>query len=394
MMGEIIDLTILDKVITDTIKHLEEGKEQISDIAETARQNRDELKENLDSIKKETLEVIEQVDVLEKEEKEARLHLMKVSRDFENYSEQDVERAYNKARDIQIQLGLLRERESQLRIRRDQMELTLRKVYQAVEKAESLVSKVGVALSYLADNLIGVGFKIEELQQKQQLGLRIIRAQEEERKRVAREIHDGPAQSMANVVLRVEICEKLLEKRPDEVRNELVGLKDIVRKSLQDVRKIIFDLRPMVLDDLGLIPALKRYISEVQEKNSLLVDFRVFGSQERMSGILEIAIFRVIQEALNNVIKHSGARMVDISLEQVPGQVNLRIKDDGCGFNADEALSGSNKDNYGLIGIRERIQLLEGSFKLITAPGKGTDLKVKIPLKSPEKQRSRKNDRN
>lgn len=394
MMGEIIDLTILDKIITDTIKHLEEGKEQISDIAETARQNRDELKENLDSIKKETLEVIEQVDVLEKEEKEARLHLMKVSRDFENYSEQDVERAYNKARDIQIQLGLLRERESQLRIRRDQMELTLRKVYQAVEKAESLVSKVGVALSYLADNLIGVGFKIEELQQKQQLGLRIIRAQEEERKRVAREIHDGPAQSMANVVLRVEICEKLLEKRPDEVRNELAGLKDIVRKSLQDVRKIIFDLRPMVLDDLGLIPALKRYISEVQEKNSLLVDFRVFGSQERMSGILEIAIFRVIQEALNNVIKHSGARMVDISLEQVPGQVNLRIKDDGCGFNADEALSGSNKDNYGLIGIRERIQLLEGSFKLITAPGKGTDLKVKIPLKSPEKQRSRKNDRN
>lgn len=394
MMGEIIDLTILDKVITDTIKHLEEGKEQISDIAETARQNRDELKENLDSIKKETLEVIEQVDVLEKEEKEARLHLMKVSRDFENYSEQDVERAYNNARDIQIQLGLLRERESQLRIRRDQMELTLRKVYQAVEKAESLVSKVGVALSYLADNLIGVGFKIEELQQKQQLGLRIIRAQEEERKRVAREIHDGPAQSMANVVLRVEICEKLLEKRPDEVRNELAGLKDIVRKSLQDVRKIIFDLRPMVLDDLGLIPALKRYISEVQEKNSLLVDFRVFGSQERMSGILEIAIFRVIQEALNNVIKHSGARMVDISLEQVPGQVNLRIKDDGCGFNADEALSGSNKDNYGLIGIRERIQLLEGSFKLITAPGKGTDLKVKIPLKSPEKQRSRKNDRN
>lgn len=394
MMGEIIDLTILDKIITDTIKHLEEGKEQISDIAETARQNRDELKENLDSIKKETLEVIEQVDVLEKEEKEARLHLMKVSRDFENYSEQDVERAYNKAWDIQIQLGLLRERESQLRIRRDQMELTLRKVYQAVEKAESLVSKVGVALSYLADNLIGVGFKIEELQQKQQLGLRIIRAQEEERKRVAREIHDGPAQSMANVVLRVEICEKLLEKRPDEVRNELAGLKDIVRKSLQDVRKIIFDLRPMVLDDLGLIPALKRYISEVQEKNSLLVDFRVLGSQERMSGILEIAIFRVIQEALNNVIKHSGARMVDISLEQVPGQVNLRIKDDGCGFNADEALSGSNKDNYGLIGIRERIQLLEGSFKLITAPGKGTDLKVKIPLKSPEKQRSRKNDRN
>jgi two-component system sensor histidine kinase DegS len=394
MMAEIIDPAILDKIITDTIKHLEDGKDQISDIAETARQNRDGLKENLDSLKRETLEVIEQVDVLEIKEKEARLHLMKVSRDFEKYTEKDVELAYNNARDIQFQLGLFRERESQLRIRRDQTELMLRKVYQAVEKAESLVSKVGVALNYLADNLISVGLKIEELQQKQQLGLRIIRAQEEERKRVAREIHDGPAQSMANVVLRAEICEKLLEKRPDEVREELAGLKDIVRKSLQDVRKIIFDLRPMVLDDLGLIPALKRYIAGVQEKSPLFINFQVSGSQERMSGTLEIAIFRVIQEALNNVIKHSGAGMADIYLEQMPEQVNLRIRDDGCGFDADEALSGTNKDSYGLIGIRERVQLLEGSFRLVTAPHQGTDLKVMIPLKPPEEQRSRKNGRN
>lgn len=386
-MTDKVDLAMLDKIINDTIKHIESGKEQISKIAETARQNRDELKESLASIKKETLEVIDQVDALEKAEKEARLHLMKVSRDFENYTEKDVELAYNKARDIQLQLGLLRERESQLRIRRDQMELTLRRMYDTVEKAELLVSKVGVALSYLANNLIGVGLKIEELQQKQQLGLRIIRAQEEERKRVAREIHDGPAQSMANVVLRVEICEKLLEKRPEDVREELLELKDVVRKSLQDVRKIIFDLRPMVLDDLGIIPALKRYIAEIQEKNTLFIDFQFRGSQERMSSTLEIAIFRVIQEALNNVLKHSGARSVTIYLEQMPGQVNVRIKDDGCGFNLDDVLNSSNNDNYGLIGIRERVQLLDGDFKLITAPNRGTDLIVKIPLKPPEQQK-------
>ncbi len=386
-MADKVDLASLDKIVNDTIKHLEVGKEQISEIAETARQNRNELKESLDSIKKETLEVIEQVDILEKKEKEARLHLMKVSREFEKYSERDVEIAYNHARDIQLQLGLLRERESQLRVRRDQMELTLRKLYETVEKAETLVSKVGVALSYLANNLIGVGLKIEELQQKQQLGLRIIRAQEEERKRVAREIHDGPAQSMANVVLRVEICEKLLEKRPEEVREELVELKEVVKKSLQDVRKIIFDLRPMVLDDLGIIPALKRYIAEIQEKNTLFIEFQALGSQERMSGTLEIAIFRVIQEALNNVLKHSGARTVNIYLEQVPGQVNVRINDDGVGFNPDEALNSSNNDNYGLIGIRERVQLLDGDFKLVTTPNKGTDLMVKIPLKPPLQQK-------
>ena len=318
---------------------------------------------------------------MEQAEKSARLYLMKVSREFDRYSEEDVKNAYNNARDIQLKLGLLREREVQLRIRRDQMEVSLRRLQDTLEKAENLVSKVSIALNFLLGNLKEMGTKLEEIQQKQQLGMRIIKAQEEERRRVAREIHDGPAQSMANVVLRVEICEKLLKIKPEEVKKELSELKGLVKESLQDVRKIIFDLRPMVLDDLGLVPALKRYIAELQERCSLHIDFQVLGNtNERLSGTLEIALFRIIQEALNNVIKHAQAKTVEVYLEQAQTQVNLRIKDDGCGFDLEKVLNNSNSDSYGLIGIRERVELLEGSFKILTAPGKGTNLLVKIPF--------------
>lgn len=384
-MKEKIDLAVLDKIIKGTIDHLEKGKEQISDIAEFARQEREDLHSSLLKIKSETLQTIEQVDGLEVEERSARLNLMRVSRDFKNHSEADIKSAYDQAKEVQMKLGLLRERESQLRIRRDQMELSLRRLNTTLEKAENLVSKVGVALNFLVGNLLGLGIKIEEIQQKQQLGLRIIKAQEEERKRVAREIHDGPAQAMANVVLRVEICEKLLEINTETLKEELVGLKELVKDSLREVRKIIFDLRPMVLDDLGLIPALKRYIAEFQEMTELTIDFRALGSnQKRLGSALEIAIFRIIQEALTNVDKHAQADRVTVYVEQTKEQLNLRIRDDGRGFDSERVIAGNSGDSYGLIGIQERVELLDGSFKLSSAARRGTDITVQIPLKRAE----------
>ncbi len=380
------DLTHLDKIIKETARHLEEGKEEIYSIAENARQEREELRGQVLEVKREALEAVDKVDELEKKEKEARLHLIKVSREFDKYSEEDIREAHENAREIQMELGVWRERENQLRAKRDQLELKLKRLNETVEKAENLVTKVATALNYLLGDLANAGNKIEELQQKQELGMRVIKAQEEERKRVAREIHDGPAQSMANVVLRVEICEKLLHKQPEKVAEELAELKQLVKKSLYDVRKIIFDLRPMVLDDLGLVPALKRYISEFQQDCYFNINFQSMGnsSQERLGSALEIATFRMLQEALNNAHKHSGASNVNIFVEKTDKQLNLRIEDDGCGFELDEALKSSSGDNYGLIGIRERAELLEGEMKINTAPGEGTDIFIKIPLEKKE----------
>lgn len=382
-----IDLPMLDQIIKDTVKHLEEGKKQIADFADTAHAELNDLKARLKKVQNDTQFIIKQVDQTEKAEKEARLRLMEVSRDFEKYSEEDIKDAYNKAREIQIQLGNLRGQEAQMRVMRDQMEISVRRMKFYVQRAENLVSTVGIVLNFLVSNLQGVGLKLEEMQQRQFLGLRVIKAQEEERKRVAREIHDGPAQSMANLVLRAEICEKLMDKQPEVLREELHSLKEMVKDSLQEVRRIIFELRPMVLDDLGLVPALKRYITVFEEKNNITVELKATGTnQVRLHSSLEIALFRIVQEALTNVSKHAQAGSVSVNLEQVQNRINLRIKDDGRGFSLQQVMNGNKGESFGLLGMRERVELLEGEFKITTGPQEGTDIFIKIPIKDSDEK--------
>jgi two-component system sensor histidine kinase DegS len=376
------DIKKLDQVLKTTINAVEQGREQINSFAQGARQERDETFTKLVDLKGDILDVITAVDRLEKEEKLARLYLMEVNRNFQGYSEKDIQAAYQDAQHIQIQLGLMRERETQHRQRRDQLEKTLRRITETLERAEKLESHVGLALNLLSGGLHDVTIKLDELQLRQQLSVRVIKAQEEERLRVAREIHDGPAQSMANVVLRAEICEKLMAVEPDKVKQELYDLKEMVKESLHEVRKIIFDLRPMVLDDLGVVPTLRRFIAELQKRNAMSIELVVLGGEERrLAGALEVAVFRIVQEALNNINKHASARRAMIKMEVLPGRVNISITDDGCGFETDPFLHDTNMDCFGLLGMRERVELLEGQMKISSVAGKGTEIFVAIPIK-------------
>ncbi|MBS3977830.1 MAG: sensor histidine kinase [Syntrophomonadaceae bacterium] len=377
-----IDITALDRVVKNTILAVEKGKEQIYDIAENARQERVRVKSELEKVKAEVLEVIEEVDRLDTEEKNARRKLMEVSKNFQRYSEEDMQAAYEHARALQIKLGELREREKQLRLRRDKLEVSFRNLEETVRKAEDLVSQVGAALTYLKHDLRDLSTRLEEIQNRQVLGIRVIRAQEEERKRVAREIHDGPAQSMANLVLRAEICEKLLEVDPPSVKKELQELKKMVKDSLQDVRKIIFDLRPMLLDDLGIVPTLRKFLAEFTEKHNFPVDFTVTGQERRLPPPAEVTLFRIAQEALNNTLKHANAHRGVMRLEFLPGRVNLLIADDGKGFDFSKAINATEQDTFGLMGMRERVELLEGKIGIKTSPGKGTQIIVQIPLEA------------
>ncbi len=374
-----MDLKTLDKVIKQTIEEVEKGRNNITDIAENAREERDSIQKELARLKEELLETIDEVDRLQEQEKQARVHLMNVSRNFQEYTEEDIRSAYEKAHKLQNELSEKSEREKQLRIRRDQMEVTLRRLNETLEKAEQLVNKVSVALKYLLGNLQGIGNQVEKLQQKQQLGLRIILAQEEERKRVAREIHDGPAQSLANLVLRAEICEKLLEHNPQDLQGELHELKEMVRGSLNEIRQIIFDLRPMVLDDLGIIATLKRYLADFQEKHQITVEFSTPGAQSKRLKGLETAIFRVIQEALSNVVKHAEATHVHVKVEITENVANIVVRDNGKGFEIEEEY---DDNSFGLMGMQERVELLEGKMKLDSKPGRGTEIFVQIPIKN------------
>jgi two-component system sensor histidine kinase DegS len=371
----------LNQIIKNTVELIDKSRAEIFSIAESSRNECRLVEDELEKVRVATAELIKQVDKLEKLDKDCRYQLMIVSKNIKDYDEAAVKKAYDKAKDLQVEL-MTRKAEEQLLIqRRGELERRLRIARDTVVKAESLVSKVSVAMGYLSGGLQDLSIQLEDIKQKQYLGIKIIKAQEEERKRVAREIHDGPAQLIANLVIKTELCEKLIDKDKEKVKEELGSLKGLLRSSLSDVRKIIYDLRPMSLDDLGLVPTLQRYISNYVEENKIFVDFLVFGDPKPLKSIVELAAFRIIQEALTNIKKHSGAHNASVRVEFTKDQLNLLISDDGKGFDKSKLKAFRSEDSgYGLLSMRERVELLNGKFDVKTAPRKGTKIFASISL--------------
>ncbi|MBP2645471.1 MAG: degS [Firmicutes bacterium] len=326
-----LDIKILDEIIKQTIAAVETGKSQIFEIYEAARTEMENVKRDLDRVKREAANIIQKVDELEKQERRARLRLSDVSRNFKTFTEEEMRQAYQEVENVRIALAVSREQERSLRMQRDNLEVRLKTLKDTLERAEGLVSKVGAALGFLGDHMETVLSHIESFQQRQELASRIIKAQEEERRRVAREIHDGPAQAMANVVFRAEVCERLMGTDVDKSKKELKELQAQIRAVLKETRQIIFGLRPMTLDDLGLVPTIRRLLNTMQERIQIDADVRVMGEERRLESHYEVGLFRIIQEALNNVEKHAKANRVMVKMDFRKDLVLAVIEDNGQG---------------------------------------------------------------
>jgi two-component system sensor histidine kinase DegS len=359
---------------------IDEGREQIYSIADEARAECTQLQTELAELRYETAATITEVELFEREEKQARVRLMQVSQDFDAYTEEDIEEAYKKAREAQIKLFTLREKERQLRQRRDDLERHLQRVESIARRAERLVERINVVFKMLAGNVDTITGQLEESYKKQQLGVWLIHAQEEERRRVSRELHDGPAQNLANIVMRLELMERLWDRDQKRVKKELANLKDTVRQNLADIRCIIFDLRPMALDDLGLVPALKRYLADYSDKYEMDIDFLFYGEERRLDLAREVAVFRMIQEAITNVRKHAGTDRAQVKLEIAPENIIVIVRDRGFGFDVDK-VRGQRRESFGLLGMQERVGLFGGEFKVKSTVGQGTKVIIEVPVK-------------
>ena len=370
----------INTILTKTIEAIEESKEAIFEIAENARKECSKVKKQLDDIKHRIQEAMKEVEQLEFAERNSRKRLIEVSKDFNKYKEMDIKIAYEKASELQIKLLFKRQEESDLMRNRSELELRYKNSEDILRKAEDLTSKIGVTLEYLSGSLQGITNTLEDIQERQAIGKKIIRAQEEERQRVAREIHDGPAQSLANVLLKAELSEKLIDIDKDKAKHELQDLRRVLREGVKDIRKIIYNLRPMSLDDIGFVPTIQRFVESFQDETSVKVDFTILSQVSLEDPIKNLTIFRIIQESLNNVRKYAKAKNVKITLEISKKNITLNIVDDGVGFNIEESGYQLREDGgFGLLNIKERVDLLKGSVQIKSEVDKGTQIYVTIP---------------
>lgn len=372
----------IDRIIKNAVHVMEESKYQVFEICESARKELQLMSQELAQILAENATTIDKVDRCELDYRRARIRLTEVSKDFVRYKEEDIKQAYERATQIQLELMVLREKEAYLKARRDDLQKRVKNVEKSIERAESISSQINVVLEYLSGDLNQITRILESAKNRQTIGLKIILAQEEERKRISREIHDGPAQSMANLVLRAEIAERMLAKREyGLVQDELGDLKAQVRSGLEEIRKIIFNLRPMALDDLGLVPTLRKYVQDFEEKSRIRTTFDTVGKEIRLASAMEAAIYRLVQEAYTNALKHAEASFVSLHISYQPHMVKLDIKDNGCGFNVAQVEKGTYaSSHFGLVGMRERVELLEGSMEINSIINQGTTIRITIPI--------------
>jgi two-component system sensor histidine kinase DegS len=277
-----------------------------------------------------------------------------------------------------------REKENYLKTRRDELQQRAKSVEISIERADTINLQMSVVLDYLSGDLTQVTRILESAKNRQMIGLKIILAQEDERKRIAREIHDGPAQSLANLVLRTEIAERLLDTKDLEVvRSELIDLKSQIRIGLEEIRKIIFNLRPMALDDLGLVPTLRKFVQDFEEKTRIRAVFDTSGKEKRLPSAMEAAMFRLVQEGFNNALKHAQPTFVSLEMTFLENTIQLLIEDNGVGFKLDmiEARAKSHA-NFGLIGMKERVELLQGKIEFDSKVGQGTQIRINVPIKA------------
>ena len=208
--------------------------------------------------------------------------------------------------------------------------------------------------------------------------VRVVEAQEAERQRLSRQIHDGPAQALSNFILQTEIAMRLFDIDSERARAELLALKKSATSTFQKVRDFIFDLRPMMLDDLGLVPTVRRYVDAMKEKTGLAITLTVTGADYRMDSAREVVIFRGIQELLGNVRSHAQAAQVRVMLDFDGHRVRVAVEDNGKGFDAPAALASKQKIS-GLPTLQERMDLLGGTLAIDTQPGQGARVVMEVP---------------
>ncbi|MGE5377206.1 MAG: sensor histidine kinase [Bacteroidota bacterium] len=291
-------------------------------------------------------------------------HLQQMQNQLDKMSPGEVRSVYDSALDAQQRLLVMRGQLEKLQNEKQHLERYKSTLGQAIHAPGSLSTA-----SLPAGSTRNPFASVEML----------VNAQETERQRLSRQIHDGPAQALSNFILQTEIAMRLMDVDASQAREELTNLKASAMGTFQKVRNFIFELRPMMLDDLGLVPTVRRYADAFKEQTGLDINVTVTGNERRLEPYVEVMLFRAIQELLGNTARHAQATMVKILLDMGQERVRVSVDDNGKGFDPEVLQQGNN---LGLRLIRERAEMLGGNFEVDSTVGKGTRVSFAVPARS------------
>lgn len=368
----------LDRVFAQVIEALEKSRENIFEINQDCENHCLRLETEIQGINKQIQQVIETVDKLQILERQARIRLMEVSRRFDTMTETDIKKAYENAQAMQIKLQEAQQEEQYLQLRRQELENQIRQYRRINKKADSLLHNASLALKLMQGSSDKLSDTIEKVNRKNQLELWIVEMQEAERRKIARELHDGPAQSLASMLIRLDLVMHMLPAEDDEIRHEIQNIKAIGSESITDVRSIMYDLKPYLMHEQGLHATLKDYFNEYEAKYSFFIDYVTFGQQRQYDLALEVGLLRMVQEAITNVRKHAGVNKALVKFEDNGSHLTLVIKDEGKGFDFGEIRQ--KRESYGIVGMQERVKIFGGELEIFSRPGEGAQIIIKVPL--------------
>ena len=292
-------------------------------------------------------------------------HLQQVQGQLDKMPPQEIKSAYDSALDAQQRLFVMRGQLEKLQAEK----MHLERFKSTLERARVSASGSSASASSASSGGKSPLASVEML----------VNAQETERQRLSRQMHDGPAQALSNFILQTEIAMRLFDIDAVQARAELNSLKASAMGTFQKVRNFIFELRPMMLDDLGLVPTVRRYSDAFKEQMGLDINVTVTGNERRLEPYLEVMLFRAIQELLGNAARHSQGSVVKVMLDMGEERVRVSVDDNGRGFDPEVVQQGSS---LGLKLIRERAEMLGGSFEMDSAIGKGARISFAVPARS------------
>ena len=337
------------------------------DLIEESRQESEQTQKELKELEVLIQQSSAEVDKLVQRNSQITTKVHQMEANIDTYPRQDIKEIYSAAKEAQTRLFMMRGQLEQLQSKQQNLEKYaeyLRKFLQVSEQ-----------IAYTGSSAEGSAPTSERTI------VRIIEAQENERLHLARQMHDGPAQGLTNLILQAEICERLFDTDPARARIELENLKNAVNATFQKTREFIFDLRPMMLDDLGLIPTLKRYIEGFKEKSGLSINLTIMGKERRLPPYTEVTIFRVVQGLLKNIGQHANATYVQVSVNLEGEVIGVSVEDDGKGFDVDDALaSARQRKTLGIAAMQEQLEMLGGQIRFESGVGRGTKVKLEIPV--------------